>query len=309
MNTSELMNSAPIHNAADPSSLLVTLCGAGALGLYLLGFVIVARHLFRHPTTASLATSPASEAPPLIAYLRQRPKLRLLLPGGIALLAHLIYSIQTLVSLQGFNLGLLPLLSFVGALMVIGTLTVSLQRPFENITIIVYPVVSLLLLLSLGFKGGYLPRSSFSTSIWIHIVLSLLAYSTLAIAFAQALLVLAQNHQLKHKHLAGMIQVLPPLQLMEAILFGLIWIGVTLLTLSISTGLLFHDDFFSQKLAHKAFFTLAAWFIFATLLVGHYRAGWRGITAVRWTIVGFVTLVVGFVGTKIVLEFLLTSSN
>ena len=40
-------------------------------------------------------------------------------------------------------------------------------------------------------------------------------------------------------------------------------------------------------------------------VVGHRVAGWRGLTAVRWTTGSFVLLVVAFFGTKFVLEMVL----
>lgn len=42
-----------------------------------------------------------------------------------------------------------------------------------------------------------------------------------------------------------------------------------------------------------------------TLLVGRRRAGWRGRTAVRWTLAGFALLVLAYLGSKFALEFVL----
>lgn len=291
-----------------------------ALLAYILGTLVVSRHLFlnhKNESTIPESTMPGARRSDRKTNTLNRSesqdssiwpafKRRIVAFGITAATLHLLSSISFMISLEGFDFGVFPLLSFVGALMVIGTLIISIQRPFENITVIVYPLAAILLLLPVIFDSSYLPRTELSTAIMLHIVLSLLAYSTLGIAFAQSLLLLGQNYQLKHKRLAGVIQVLPPLQLMETILFGLIWLGVILLTTAIATGLLFLDNIFAQQLAHKTFFTLCAWGTFATLLIGRYRAGWRGLTAVRWTISGFLVLLVGFVGTKVVLEIVLT---
>ena len=48
-----------------------------------------------------------------------------------------------------------------------------------------------------------------------------------------------------------------------------------------------------------------AWAIFASLLFGHWRFGWRGRTAARYTIAGFVALALAYFGSKFVLETLL----
>jgi ABC-type uncharacterized transport system permease subunit len=41
------------------------------------------------------------------------------------------------------------------------------------------------------------------------------------------------------------------------------------------------------------------------LLAGRFIWGWRGRLAVRWTITGFVMLLLAYVGSKFVLEVLL----
>ena len=45
--------------------------------------------------------------------------------------------------------------------------------------------------------------------------------------------------------------------------------------------------------------------MFGGLLAGHYLRGWRGRTAVMWTITGFMMLMFAYVGSKVVLELLL----
>jgi len=52
--------------------------------------------------------------------------------------------------------------------------------------------------------------------------------------------------------------------------------------------------------------SMIAWVVFATLLAGRYRFGWRGRTAINWTISGFVILMLAYFGSKVVLELLLS---
>ena len=58
-------------------------------------------------------------------------------------------------------------------------------------------------------------------------------------------------------------------------------------------------------LSHKTVFALMSWLIFAALMWGRWRHGWRGRLAVRWTLAGFVLLLLAYVGSKFVLEVLL----
>ena len=41
------------------------------------------------------------------------------------------------------------------------------------------------------------------------------------------------------------------------------------------------------------------------LLGGRWLYGWRGRTAVRWTLAGFLALVLAYIGSKFVLEVIL----
>jgi len=40
-------------------------------------------------------------------------------------------------------------------------------------------------------------------------------------------------------------------------------------------------------------------------LIGRHRLGWRGQTAIRWTLSGFCLLMLGYFGSKLVREFIL----
>ncbi len=135
--------------------------------------------------------------------------------------------------------------------------------------------------------------------------LTALAFAVLAIAAVQAVLVGLQNQALRHHHIRGIVQSLPPLTTMERVLFELVWAGIVLLTLAIISGLIFLDNLFAQHLVHKTVLSLGAWVIFTTLLVGRYRFGWRGMRAVRWTLGGCALLLLAYFGSKFVLEILL----
>ena len=113
-----------------------------------------------------------------------------------------------------------------------------------------------------------------------HILLSILAYGMLTIAVFQSLLLLLQDHQLKHKHPSGLIKNFPPLQTMESLLFGFLWAGWLLLSLSLLSGALFINDLFAQHLAHKTILSCFAWVVFAVLLRGRHQLGWGRAVAV-----------------------------
>ena len=80
-----------------------------------------------------------------------------------------------------------------------------------------------------------------------------------------------------------------------------------LLTLALGSGFLFSEQLFGKPVTftHKNVFSVAGWLTFAILLFGRARYGWRGRTALRWILAGTLLLVLGYLGSKFVLEVLL----
>ncbi len=183
-------------------------------------------------------------------------------------------------------------------------LLVSLFKPVLNVAVGLLPLAGLSLVLAAGLPSPERDHG-LTPGIAVHALSSLLAFAVLAVAAVQAILLGLQNQALRHHHTRGIVQSLPPLTTMERVLFELIWGGVALLTLSILSGFLFLESMFAQHLAHKTILSLAAWVIFSTLLFSHYRLGWRGMRAVRWTLGGCAVLLIAYFGSKVVLELLL----
>jgi ABC-type uncharacterized transport system permease subunit len=69
----------------------------------------------------------------------------------------------------------------------------------------------------------------------------------------------------------------------------------------------FSEQLFGKPLRfnHKTIFGILSWLVFGGLLVGHYWRGWRGRTAVNWTLAGFTMLLLAYVGSKVVMELVL----
>lgn len=224
-----------------------------------------------------------------------------------ALVAHGVSIYGLTVTEHGVRVGFFPVSTLI--FWVINTIVLlsSLRKPLHNLFILLAPLTIIGICASM-LGGGSGPQVDVGLTVASHVLLSILAYSLLTIATLQALLLAWQHHQLRHKHPSGSVSLLPPLQTMEALLFDVLWAGVLLLTLSILSGFVFLDDMFAQHLAHKTAFSLAAWVIYVVLLWGRHRVGWRGYTAIRWTLAGFVLLMLAYFGSKLVLELILTRS-
>lgn len=222
-----------------------------------------------------------------------------------ALALHALTSWQVIASDGGLRLGLFNTASLVFLAIVLITHAVNVLRPVGNLLLVLYPLAVLSLLCALFFESHIPLRSDLGWGVGSHVALSILAYSLLTIAAVQAAALALLNRELKHRHTHGLIDLMPPLQTMEQLLFQLIWAGQVLLTLSILSGVVFIEDMFAQHLAHKTVLSILAWLIFAVLLWGRHRLGWRGRTAIRWTLAGFAVLILAYFGTKAVLELVL----
>jgi ABC-type uncharacterized transport system permease subunit len=225
--------------------------------------------------------------------------------GGAALLCHSIIAIQGVSSSGGLSLGFYKISALMFLAINLVCALLMLRRPLQNLLVVLFPLSAMSVLVS-----TFAPETSAITTdlpggMLLHIGSSILAYAVLTLAAAQSALVAAQDYQLRHRHTQGIVQILPPLQLMETMLFELLLVGVILLSISIISGFLFVDDIFAQSLVHKTTLTILAWGLFSVLLWGHHRLGWRSQTAVRLTLAGFAALMLAFFGSKLVLELVL----
>ena len=141
----------------------------------------------------------------------------------------------------------------------------------------------------------------------IHLLIAMAAYSLFTIASLHVLLMALLERRLHDGTLPRALRGLPPLLAMETLLFRIIWAGFILLTLTIASGVVFSEELFGKaaKLNHKTVFGVLSWIIFAALLGGRHVYGWRGRIAVRWTLAGFLMLVLAYIGSKFVLEVIL----
>ena len=177
---------------------------------------------------------------------------------------------------------------------------------------LVMPCACAAAILPAVFPGSVLQFEGRAPAFGWHIAVAILAYSTLTIAAFHAVLMALQEARLHaHKPRAGWLSSaldqLPALLTMEKLLFRLIGIGFVLLTLTVLSGIVFTEQLFGTVLHwdHKTVFALLSWLLFGALLVGRRWRGWRGKTALRFTLAGFATLVLAYVGSRFVLEVLL----
>jgi ABC-type uncharacterized transport system permease subunit len=203
----------------------------------------------------------------------------------------------------GVDLHFFAALSLVGACMAALCLLVNIARPVATLGVIAFPLAAFLLLIDLIAPSTQpLP---IEWQIKLHVVFALIAYSVLSIAALLAILLALQERALRRRQFGGLASALPPLTLLESLVFQLIGVGFVLLTVTLISGILFVDNLFAQHLIHKTVLSIAAWVVFGALLFGRWRYGWRGRRAVRLILIGMVLLLLAFFGSRFVLELLL----
>jgi len=233
------------------------------------------------------------------------PKSGPLALGWSAAALHAAILAQTVLQPAGLNLGFFNALSFTGWLIATVLLAVSMVRPVENLGIGVLPFAALTLALGLLFPAERIVADAGQWPLELHILIAILAYSLLALAAVQAVLLAIQEHRLRRRQPGGFLRGIPPVTAMETLLFQMIGAGFALLSATLISGFFFIEDLFAQHLVHKTALSLIAWCVFAVLLWGRWRFGWRGRTAIRWTLSGFGFLALAFFGSKLVLELIL----
>ncbi len=227
--------------------------------------------------------------------------------GALVLHGAMIY--HAVVSSAGFNLGVFNAFTLVAWLIALLLLVSAFSQPLENLGIVILPAAAATIVLALTIPARHIVTGEMPLGIEAHILSSILAYSILSIAAVQALLLAIQDRHLRNRHPGGFIRALPPLQVMESLMFQMIWVGFILLSVSLLTGLLFLDDVFAQHLAHKTVLSIASWAVFGVLLWGRHRFGWRGQIAIRWTLSGLIVLAIAYFGSKLVLEVMLSRTQ
>jgi len=229
----------------------------------------------------------------------------ILILGIFALSLHADILNQSIFLQTGFDVGFFNIISIIGWLVALIVLITSFFQPIQQLLLVLYPIAAITIPLEQLFPSDRILDQSLPMGLRIHILLSISAYSLLMIGTLQALLLAVQDKFIKSKQISKIIDILPPLQIMEQLLIQIIVIGFFLLSLSLATGIMFIDNLFEQHLIHKTTLSILAWVIYAILLWGHWSLGWRGRRITRWILVGFIVLVLAYTGSKFVLELIL----
>jgi ABC-type uncharacterized transport system permease subunit len=221
----------------------------------------------------------------------------------IAIIGHSDVILQHMMRLNGrFSIGLLEAMSLLGWTLAVLACLVSIDK--QNRVLGAILLLSAAVGAAMTDAGRSYTEATVGWELTAHILLSMGAAALLFAAAVTAILLVILDRRLRARRIANLSSGLPPLDALEKIMFRLVAAGFGLLTLALITGFVFVTNLFTQNLVQKTVLSLIAWLIFGVLLVGRLRFGWRGRSAVRWTLSGFAILAVAYFGVKFVLEYL-----
>jgi ABC-type uncharacterized transport system permease subunit len=182
--------------------------------------------------------------------------------------------------------------------------------PLGALYMLVMPLAALAMLLPLVFPGAALDDS---LALRVHLGASVLAYGLLLIAALHSVLMATMDRYL-HQPLretsrlfAPILAQMPSVLALERLLFRQIAIGFVLLTATVASGMVFSEERYGHALRfnHMTLFAILSWIVFGGLLFGRYVFGWRGRVAQLLVLVGFLMLMLAYIGARFVLEVIL----
>jgi len=160
-------------------------------------------------------------------------------------------------------------------------------------------------LLALIFPGAPLHPAA-SPWLPLHWALGIASYGLFAAAVVHAWMMTRAEKQIRQ---AADPHAGVPLLTLERLTFRFATAGFVLLSATLLAGVLFGESLYgpghSIHWDHKTVFSVLSWLVFALLLLGRLRFGWRGRKAVRVLYAGSLLLLLAYAGSRFVLEVVL----
>mgnify|MGYP003663461656 CR=1 FL=1 len=260
-------------------------CFVLTMMFYVVALIVVSRQLFRvggpnrHLTTAA---------------------------GAIAVVLHAMVLAQAIFTPEGQNFSVSNVFSLVNWLIAL-TFTVLI---FRLKVMVVVPVVYGCAIVSVGLMwlipSTYVGHFDAHPAVLVHVILSLMAFSTLMIAALYAIQLWVILNKLKTKQLIK-TPSMPPLLTLEKQLYQLVIMGMVLLSLSIGTGFISLNNIFVGGMRHKMVLSILAWWVYVAMLWQLYSKGCKIRTAVIYTLSGAVLIFLAYFAARIVNELILIS--
>jgi ABC-type uncharacterized transport system permease subunit len=183
----------------------------------------------------------------------------------------------------------------------------SFRSRMDGLQPMVLPLAAACALLPAVFSQAHTMTNAGAWGFKLHFLTAMLAYSLFTLSALHAVFMSFAERKLHNRTVTKSLNSLPPILTMEALLFRMIIVAFISLTVALGSGVLFSEEIFGKAMVldHKTLFAFASWGIFAALLAGRYVYGWRGRIALRWTLAGFMVLLLAYIGSRFVADVIL----
>ena len=216
---------------------------------------------------------------------------------------HLIYTVLIVSTGSGIILSIWSSAIVMTFVAMVCTFYLYLVQGYRVLALVTVPlaIVSLFIGLLVTPADGTLIEQP---TVVAHVLISMLTYATLGLAAVQAASIIVLHQRLKKNDSTAFVKLMPPLETVEATAMHLLWLGVSLLTLTVVTGLIFRWDFVQQGnyVLHMGL-ALTCWVLYLALICGQLWFGWRGQISARLTLLAFAILLISYFGLKFVFGY------
>jgi ABC-type uncharacterized transport system permease subunit len=197
--------------------------------------------------------------------------------------------------------GFAPVLSVTAWLVLTVHAIESRFMPLPQVRRVLALLGALSVALAAFFPGEPQPAA---TTPWapLHWMLGVASYGLFGAAVLHASMLDSADRQLKLKAGSGLGPGGLPLLKLERLTFRFVDAGFVVLSATLLLGI---GSTTQWRWDHKTVFSLLGWAVFAALIAGRHLQGWRGRRATRWLYAGAALLLLGYVGSRFVLEVLL----
>ncbi len=168
---------------------------------------------------------------------------------------------------------------------------------------IVLPVVSLMVIWAFALPSPVKPLAPILQSYWlpIHTGFAFLGDAIFLVGFLVSIIYLLAERDIKKKRLHAIFGKFPSLETLDRINYRCMSYGFPFLTIGIITGSIWAQSAWGSFWSWdpKETWSLITWIVYASMIHNRFTMGWRGRKTAYLMILGFISVLVTFLGVSL----------
>jgi cytochrome c-type biogenesis protein CcsB len=170
---------------------------------------------------------------------------------------------------------------------------------------IVLPVILVMLIWAITIPAPIKPLPPVLQSFWlpIHTVFAFIGNAIFLVGFLVSVIYILAERDIKKKRLHAIFGGFPSLETLDSINYRCMSYGFPFLTIAIITGSIWAHSAWGSSWSWdpKETWSLITWIVYAILIHNRLTMGWRGRKTAYMMILGFVSVLVTFLGVNLFL--------